>query len=62
MEESERMERRERDKQARAAMTSQTQNQEPVPLFGDPVRVITNTIDNYHFEFLFFFACSVFCV
>lgn len=40
MEDSERMERRERDKQARAAMTSQTQSQEPASLFGNPVRVI----------------------
>lgn len=54
MEESERMERRERDKQARAAMTSQTQNQEAAPLFGEPFRVITN-IDFRFSKMLIFF-------
>lgn len=38
MEDFERRERRERDKQARAMMT-QEKHQEPVPLFGEPVRV-----------------------
>lgn len=38
MEDFERKERRERDKQARAMM-AQEKHQEPVPLFGEPVRV-----------------------
>lgn len=38
MEDFERKERRERDKQARALM-AQDKHQEPVPLFGEPVRV-----------------------
>lgn len=38
MEDFERKERRERDKQARALM-AQEKHQEPVPLFGEPVRV-----------------------
>lgn len=50
MEDFERKERRERDKQARAMM-AQEKHKEPVPLFGEPVRV--GLLKLFNFEFLF---------
>lgn len=49
MDDFDRKERRERDKQARAMM-AQEKHQEPVPLFGEPVRV---SLVNFFFLFCF---------
>lgn len=46
MENFDRKEQRERDKQARAMM-AQEKHQEPVPLFGEPVRV--SFVKLFHF-------------
>lgn len=51
MEDFDRKERRERDKQARAMM-AQEKHQEPVPLFGEPVRVsLLSSCEFYEFYF-----------